>query len=248
MVVRYKTAIGTMLRQCLDFVLPPHCLISGEPVEQQSTLDPAYWRQLNFIDAPFCDCCGRPFSHQVEGKTLCRDCIHDRPSYNQARSVLIYDQHSKALILKFKYGDRLEVAPLLATWLQTKGHVFFDKSDFLMPVPLHPWRRIRRKFNQSAVIARHLSPKIDIPVVDGVLKRTRHTPTQQGDKKTRSKNVAQAFTVNEKDRSQIIDKSILLIDDVYTTGSTVKECATALLKHGAKEVNVLTIARVRYVK
>lgn len=236
------------VQKVLNFILPPHCLVTGEPVDVQGSLDPKYWAQLTFIDAPFCDCCGRPFSHEMDDKTLCRDCIHDRPTYTQCRSVLIYDQHSKALVLKLKYGDRLEIAPLLATWLYTRGHAFFDKSDLLMPVPLHPWRRITRKFNQSAVIARHLAPKIDLPVLDGVLKRTRHTPPQLGDKKARSKNVANAFVVADKNLNKIKGKSILLIDDVYTTGSTVNECAAALLKHGAKEINVLTVARVRYVK
>ncbi len=237
-----------MATKILNFLLPPHCLISGEPVDHQGMIAPHYWANIHFIDAPFCHGCGVPFAHKTPGKLLCSQCLHDHPHFQTCRSAVVYNEASKSLILRLKYGDRLEVAPLLASWLHNTGGEILDKTDLLMPVPLHLLRRLKRKFNQSAVLSRHLARKTGLPTLDGVLRRQRHTPPQQGDKKARQKNVRRAFYVLDKDKAQIKGKTITLIDDVYTTGSTVNECAKALLNHGAKAVNVLTVARVVYTK
>ncbi len=230
----------------LNFLLPPHCLISGDIVDQQGMIAPRYWAQIHFIEEPFCECCGLPFPHKTEGKLLCTGCVYDHPLYQTCRSAVVYNDESKALILGLKYGDRIEIAPLLATWLNTIGGEILQKGDMLIPVPLHPFRRLKRKFNQAAVIARHLSKKSNLPTKDGLLKRARHTPSQSGDKKARRKNVRQAFYIRDKNLHHIRGKNIVLIDDVYTTGSTVNECAKALLDSGAKSVDVLTVARVVY--
>lgn len=244
---RYSLAKTRLFGQkILDFLLPPHCLLSGEVVDQQGMIAPHKWIDIHFIERPFCHCCGFPFPHDAPDTLLCSSCVHDHPLYQTCRSALVYNADSKALILRLKYGDRLEIAPLLATWLERAGAELLPEADFLIPVPLHFFRRIKRKYNQSAILARHLSDKCGVPVKDGVLKRTRHTPAQSGDKKSRRRNVAQAFVIDEKHRSLIKGKTIILIDDVYTTGSTVNECAKTLLNHGAKAVNVLTVARIVY--
>lgn len=240
------TQIHLIGQKILDFLLPPHCLISGDVVDQQGMIAPKHWAQIHFIEAPFCACCGTPFAHASEDKLLCWGCVNDHPLYQTCRSAVVYNTDSKALILRLKYGDRLEVAPLLATWLQTIGGDILKSADLLIPIPLHPLRRLKRKFNQAAVIARHLSTKTNIPARDGLIKRIRHTPSQSGDKKSRSKNVARAFYIADKNRDAVRGKNIVIIDDVYTTGSTVNECTKTLLDHGAQSVNVLTVARVVY--
>lgn len=233
-------------QKILDFVFPPHCLLSGDIVDQQGMIAPKYWAQIHFIERPFCYCCGLPFPHETTDKTLCSGCIHDHPPYRYCRSAIVYNAESKALILRLKYGDRLEIAPLLSKWLYVAGADILEQADLLIPVPLHFFRRLNRKYNQSAVLARHLSAITSLPVQDGLLKRSRHTPSQAGNKKTRRKNVAHAFEMNPKYIDYIKGKNIVLIDDVYTTGSTVGECAKTLLHHGAKSVDVLTVARVVY--
>ena len=232
-------------RHALDFLLPPRCLATGEPVDVQATVSAQYWAQLTFVAAPFCDICGTPFPHDIADKTVCASCLDDRPSFYRARTALVYDAISKPLILRFKHGDKIQTAPLFAAWLKKAGQEeCLTDADALIPVPLHRWRRIRRRFNQAAVIARHLSAQTGVPVWNDILYRIRATRPQNGDFKQRRRNIHRAFAVAGDQNSRISGKTVVLIDDVYTTGSTVNECAATLVAAGAKRVDVLTVARV----
>lgn len=170
-------------QQILDFILPPHCLLSGDVVDQQGMIAPKHWPQIHFIEHPFCDCCGVPFPHETSDKTLCSGCIHDHPPYRYCRSAIVYNTESKTLILRLKYGDRLEVVPLLSKSLYVAGADILEQTNLLVPVSLHFFRRLKRKYNQSAVLACHLSSITNLPVQDGMLKRSRHTPSQTGDQR-----------------------------------------------------------------
>ena len=159
---------------------------------------------------------------------------------------MLYDDASKRLILGFKHGDRTHLAATLAQWMHRAGQEFWDEADCLIPVPLHRWRLFKRRYNQATLLAHGLKHLTGKPVwVDGLL-RQRATPTQgHRNRKERQTNVKGAFVMNRHYGEHVQDKSIILIDDVLTTGATLNECSQTLLDAGAKDVKVLTLARVR---
>lgn len=242
--------INSMLsfNKIIDFVLPPRCIVTGDIVDRQGMLSATAWSELNFIANPQCERCGIPFDFieetDIQG-SVCAACMKKPPLYNLARSALVYDDASRDIILGFKHGDQTQAAPCFVPWLTQAGAEFLDKADFLMPVPLHRWRILKRRFNQSALIVQSLSASTKIPFILNGLERIRSTPIQGHlHANERKKNVKNAFCVPEEIIPQIRNKHIVLIDDVYTTGATVNECTKALLKKGAGTVSVLTLARV----
>lgn len=231
--------------RAIDQILPPRCVVSGEVVAAQGTLSAKVWQSLKFITPPFCAICGYPFEFEAEENSLCAVCLADAPPFASARSALAYDDASRELILKFKHGDHLQAVPTLVGMMMRAGGDALAKTDVIVPVPLHRWRLLRRRYNQAALLAWGLARetgKVCLP--DGLL-RMRHTPSQGHLKaKDRAQNVKKAFKVNPRHGSAIEDKAVLLVDDVFTTGSTVRECTKTLLDAGAAEAHVLAVARV----
>jgi ComF family protein len=229
----------------VDTVLPPRCVLSGEIVDRQGMLAPQIWTELSFMSAPLCACCGLPFEFEVEKGSLCGACLEDRPEYETARAALRYDDLSRRLILGFKHGDQMQAVVAFMPWLKAAGAEMLKEADFLVPVPLHRWRLFRRRYNQAAVLAHYLAKDTGLPVMMDAMMRVRATPPQGHlSAKDRYKNVQRAFAVNSARASAIKGKTIILMDDVYTTGATVRECTKALLKAGAAKVHVLCVARV----
>ena len=237
-----------LYRIIVDTLLPPRCPVTGELVSQHGTLHASFWSNLNFIQNPFCACCGLPFSTPEAVGTLCGFCISEPPNFTLSRSALYYDDVSSRLILPFKHGDRTLLSPLLAQWLIQSGTECLDDADYIIPVPLHRWRLLKRRYNQSAELARALSQKTNIPWLSHTLQRTRATESQ-GHKNAAARidNMRNAFVVPARDHAVLKNKKIVLIDDVYTTGATVKSCCKALSKAGVKDIRVLTLARVARV-
>jgi ComF family protein len=236
------------LMRLIDCVIPPRCVVTGEIVDVQGTLSAQAWGGLHFISDPQCDCCGYPFDFDMveEGiGGLCAACQKEHPIYNKARSALVYDDASRDIILSFKHGDQTQSVPVFIPWLSQTGKDFLEGADYLIPVPLHRWRLLKRRFNQSAIITQYLSKDIKVPCLLEGLRRVRPTETQGHlQASQRRKNAKNAFEVNPACLSRLKEKNIVLIDDVYTTGATVSECTKALLKAGVSKVNVLTLARV----
>ncbi len=236
------------LNKLIDMILPPRCIVSGDIVDTQGMLSAEAWSRLNFISEPQCNRCGFPFDFDdgaINEGNICLGCSKSPPKYNKARSALVYDDASRDIILGFKHGDQTQSVPTFIPWLMRSGGAILEVSDYIIPVPLHRTRLIKRRFNQAGLIAQYLSKEAHVPVMlDGLL---RHRSTQtQGHLNTveRKKNVKNAFTVNPKQREKLKNKKVLLIDDVYTTGATVEECTKALMKLGVADVNILTLARV----
>jgi ComF family protein len=240
-----KKAIPRTLNRLVDMVLPPRCLVTGDVVDSPGMVSPSAWTDLRFIGAPLCAACGYPFEFEIEKEALCASCLRERPRYESARSALIYDDASRGVILRFKHGDRTEGVPVLAGWMERAGAAMLRDADLIVPVPLHRWRLLARRYNQSALLAQALAKRSGRNCVADVLVRVRATGTQ-GRKgfRERYRNVRGAFTVNPKRLGALQGKSIVLVDDVHTSGATIEECTKTLLNAGAAKVHVLTLARV----
>lgn len=235
--------------QLLNFLLPLRCPLTGEIVDAHGALSASAWSALNFIQNPLCNTCGLPFSFidndNVDEDMLCANCIEHPPLFDKARAALTYDDTSRTLLLKFKHGDQLHLAKSFAPFLTNLKTQHFPDADIITPVPLHPWRLLKRRYNQSALLAQNLIQKEnDSLYVPDLLIRTKHTAMQSGAIAKRKKNVSKAFALNPAHNDTVTGKNILLIDDVYTTGSTVNACAKALKKAGAAKIYVLCVARV----
>jgi ComF family protein len=233
------------LRAAVDAVLPPRCLGCGEVVEDPGTLCGQCWSGLTFLSPPCCACCGFPFPYAAPEGTLCAACTRLHPAFDRARAVFRYDDASRGLVLGFKHADETHGAPAFGRWLSRAGTDLVADADLIAPVPLHRWRLLSRRYNQSALLARAVAQAGSGRLAVDLLVRRRHTP-QQGrlSALARRRNVRGAFALRPRWAEAVADRRILLVDDVLTTGATVEECARVLRRHGAAGVDVLTLARV----
>jgi ComF family protein len=242
---RIGSGLRTALRLTLDVALPPLCPSCREPLGEGAGLCATCWSKLSLIEPPYCARLGIPFSYDPGPGLLSMEAIANPPAYDRARAAVRYDDIARALVHRFKYGDRLDLAPMLGRWMARAGNELLDGAQALVPVPLH-WRRLwARRFNQSAALAGAISALHGVPVLHGCLKRVRATPQQVGlNKNERAENVQGAFKVPPEAKAEIAGRRLVLIDDVLTSGATVEACARALLRAGAAHVDVLVFARV----
>ena len=234
-------------RLALDLLLPPRCAACDSAVEVQGLLCVACFGKTNFISAPFCGRCGVPFSSLEQGGTdgVCPGCREHTPLFRQAQAALRYDDQARRLILPLKHGDRIELASILAPMMARAGAVLLARADVLVPVPLHRRRLFLRKYNQAAILAFAVGRLAGRRVQPDALERTRKTaPLEEKSPEERAQEVAGAVKVKPSRLGQIVGRTVLLIDDVMTSGATANVCADALLKAGASAVDVLVAARV----
>ena len=232
----------------LDVLLPPKCLKCSARVSSAHNICPDCWKDIHFISDPKCVGCGFPFGDELGtdfsalGETYCAACQKSPRHFDRAVSALRYDDDSRVMILGFKHQDKTEYTRYFSKLLRHAGKDFWHDADIIVPVPLHKNRLLSRRYNQSALLSKCLSGMVGIDHRPEALIRVKNTPPQQGNLNKRSKNVKGAFKVS--DHAKIKDKTVILIDDVYTTGATADNCAIALKKAGAKQVFLLTIYRV----
>ena len=217
-------------RALLDLILPPRALDHGAAT-QTSGLSAEAWGRIRFLEAPVCDGCGAPFEHDLGQGVRCAACISRPRIFSRARAACLYDDASRDLVLQLKHADRTELAGLLSTWISRAAAELIAEADLIVPVPMRPWRLLRRRYNQAAELARPLARSWRRPYAPGALVRLK------GDSQAGKSAVGR--------RRQVEGRRILLVDDVMTTGSTAEACARALLRAGARAVDVAVVARVR---
>jgi ComF family protein len=231
-------------RAALDVVYPPACTGCGVLMGSGASLCPQCWSKLAFIERPYCEVLGTPFSHDLGAGILSADAIATPPPFDRLRSVALYDDLARVLVQSLKYRDRTDLAPMMAQWMLRAGDGAVQAADIIVPVPLHRLRLVWRKFNQAAELARavgHLSGK---SVLIDAVRRTKRTRRQVGlGPRAREDNVRGAFSVTSGGREALFGRRVVLIDDVYTTGATVAAVTRALKRAGAIDVTVLTFAR-----
>ena len=224
-----------------DAVFPLTCLMCDARVEAAG-LCPACWRDTPFVSGAACDGCGAALpGARSEPGLLCDECLtHPRP-WNEARAALTYAGKGRALVLQLKHADRTELADAAATWLHRRARDLLTPETVLVPVPLHPWRLLARRYNQAALIARALARRTGGPFAPMTLARTRRTPSQgRRDRAARFANLDGAVAL----RGDVAGAHVALIDDVMTSGATMSACADVLRAGGATRITALPLARV----
>ena len=229
------------LRWFLEFLLPNRCPGCSEKLQSHGSLCPSCWADLTPLAAPMCQTCALPFEFEAEADSVCGACIKDPPEFDWACAAVQYEGLGRSIVLKLKHSASTVYVPVMAQMMVLS---LGDKSpDIVMPVPLHAGRLIKRRFNQSQLLASALSKRLGISQDNFALKKVKATASQGGLGRTeRFRNVSGSFRVSET--AELTGKSILLVDDVLTTGATARACAKALKKAGAKEVGIVTFARV----
>ena len=230
----------------LDLLLPRSCTgcrrIHAPP---QRYWCPACWSLIPWIISPLCPVCGRPFRDSgAASDYLCGECIESAFHFDTARSATFHEGVVRDRIHQLKFGSQTEWAPPLVELLETAYAGWgLPAPDLIVPVPLHPKRLGQRGFNQSGLLADELGRKLNTPVSFNVIKRKNQTqPQTRLNREQRLKNVKGAFEVADVQR--VRDRRVLLVDDVFTTGTTLSECARTLKrKGGASEVHAITVTR-----
>lgn len=235
--------LAAAFRFSLDFILPPRCANCSIRVVSHGHLCPPCWGTLRPLAAPFCAHCALPFEFDASVGDVCGGCLQKAPIFDWARAAVLYDDLGRKMVMQLKYSGAAAAVPAMTQMMI--GALAGINVDVIIPVPLHRRRLLKRRFNQSQLLAADLAQRMDIPLDTFSLVKYRATESQGGlNKKARFKNVQASFVVAADRCSQITGKSIMLVDDVLTTGATASACASALKKAGAASVGVVTYARV----
>lgn len=232
-------------RSVFSVFFPDVCLACGAHVTKQGVVCAGCWPQLHFIEKPYCDVLGMPFGMDFGPGMVSAETIANPPKFTRARAATIHSGIARNLVSRLKYGDRSDLAPWMADWMIRAGSELIAESDIIVAVPLHRTRYFMRRYNQAAELARAIAQKSDKPFAPESLARIKPTQQQVGlTRNQRQSNVRGAFKVPAENEIKIAGRSVLLVDDVFTTGATLNAATKALLKGGAIKVNVLTFSQV----
>ncbi|WP_421725402.1 ComF family protein [Bauldia sp.] len=243
--VSWRSRLRALAGGLADLALPPQCLACQRTTASHGGLCPACWGELRLIEKPFCPRLAIPFAYDLGPEAVSAEAIADPPPFDRMRAVACFDGVARALVHGLKYRDRTELARWIGGWMARSAVEVLAEADVVVPVPLHRWRLWRRRFNQSAVLARELARTATVPFAPAALQRVRATAQQVGLSATeRDRNVRGAFRVPPASRAEIAGKRVVLVDDVYTTGATTRAATRALIRSGATAVDVVVFARV----
>jgi len=228
----------------LTLLYPPHCVMCKADLARGEYLCAPCNETARRIRPPFCKTCSQPFDGAIEQEFSCSNCAQRHFHFECAVTCYQSKGIIRELLHRFKYEGEFYLRHPLGAWLAeglADSRLAGEKFDYLVPVPLHPSRERDRQFNQARVLAKIAGVQTGTPLLD-CLKRVRKTTTQtRFDRAERMENLLNAFKM--RNNGSVQGKQLVLIDDVFTTGSTVNECARVLKNSGASSVRVLTVAR-----
>ncbi len=242
-----RTVFSELGKGLADVFFPPTCLHCGEIVEEDAPLRCLCMRcrrEVRLVEAPFCSCCGHPFFGEVDGERVCPHCDGLRAVFGGGRTAVLFKGPARSLILELKYRRGLRVLGDIGRIFSEANPVLeWVRGGVLVPVPLHARKLRERGYNQTQLIAEALALAAGGGTrVVPLLRRVIDTPSQTAfDRRARLANLKGVFAL-ERGASVGSGLRLILVDDVFTTGSTLNRCAQALLDAGAERVDVVTFA------
>lgn len=241
---RAPEVLNLVATQTLHVLFPPRCISCGAPVGSDFGLCGDCWRDTAFITGLACDCCGTPLPGE-EDSALCDECLRTPRPWKRGRAAVRYAGTGRKLVLAFKHGDRLDLARPLGAWLARAVVPILEENMVVAPIPLHRLRLLKRRYNQSALLARQIGRSAQIPHIPDLFQRTRATPSQEGrNYDARFENLSGALRINPRRIAAIKGRPVLIVDDVLTSGATLSAATEAALEAGASHVHVAALARV----
>ncbi len=242
-----KGVARKVLSFAIETVYPPRCMNCPELTETPAGLCRACWAETTFFAGATCDLCGCTVPTAGDlSRVICEDCNRRQPIWDHGRSAVAYEGTGRRVVMALKHGDRLDMAPTLARWMHNVGYDLMTDNTIIVPVPLH-WRRLlTRKFNQASELGRHIASIADVRFIADALHRNVATPSLRGLKRDERQAVlSDTITMNPDRADALAGASIVIVDDVMTTGATLTEATQACRQAGAASVSVLCLARVQ---
>lgn len=226
----------------LSVLYPITCPVCGEVLKPPGMICKGCLDKLSYITEPRCKKCGK----QIDGmeREYCYDCSHKNHEFKHGIAVFQYNEAIKKSIYRYKYHNKREYSLFYGKEIASlyNGLIQYWNVDAVVPVPLHKAKQRKRGFNQAEVLAKEVAINMNLPMDKHLLIRIKKTiPQKELSHRERKMNIKEAFMINPK-RKACVYKKILLIDDIYTTGSTLDECAKVLKKYGVDEVYFITLA------
>jgi predicted amidophosphoribosyltransferase len=228
----------------VNLVFPPRCPLCGGGVGSQGGLCPECWSTLAIPGEPACAACSRPFGDAMPHGGTCAPCLADPPRHAGIAAATLYNDASRKLVLAFKHGNRLALAPMMAGLIAPRLG-FVDDGWLIVPVPLHRWRLWKRGYNQAAELARQIAQRTGGKLVVDVLERRKPTPPLgRLGRLARKRALSGAIAVRGRRKGLLGAAKVVLVDDVLTSGATSDACVSALRRAGAERVVIACFARV----
>ena len=235
------------LQSLIRAIYPPQCAMCDERTEVDFALCGACWSETPFIVGLCCDGCGAPLPGEGDPETgvLCDDCMTIARPWSKGRAALIYKDKARRLVLSIKHGDRTDLVRAAGPWMARAGAELIKPDSVIVPVPLHRFRLLRRRFNQAALLAQQIATTAQVDCIPDGLVRTKQTAPLEGHTRDqRFVALNNAIQANPKRADMLNGRSVVLVDDVMTSGATFAAATEACLKAGAHDVCVLALARV----
>ena len=235
--------IARIARAALEALYPTTCMMCDARVQEEGSLCPACWADAVFLSGACCDLCGRGLPGAADGPARCDECLAVARPWDEGRAVLAYAGAGRRLVLALKHGDRTELARGAGRWMHARARDLLTPETLLVPVPIHRWRLLRRRYNQSALLAADVARRAGARFEPQLLTRHRQTPSQE------RRSFADRFANLEDSISltpgaDVAGRHVAVVDDVMTSGATLAACGAALRAAGAARVTVLILARV----
>ncbi|GGL55503.1 ComF family protein [Wenxinia marina] len=233
------------LQSVLAAIYPPACVHCGTATEADFALCGPCWRDAWFIGGTACTACGAPLQGEPEeGGAACDDCLATARPWSRGVAVMEYRDAGRALILRLKHGDGVELARTLGAWMARAAAAVLPDEALIVPVPLHWTRLWRRRYNQAALLARRIGAETGREVAVDALVRSRRTLALDGhSREARFRALDGAIAPHPRRGMALRGRPVLLVDDVMTSGATLAAATDAALAAGAAAVNVLVLAR-----
>jgi len=237
------------MQSVLGLIYPPQCVTCSALVDRAFSLCGPCWKETPFIAGLVCDACGTPLPGTATGDNArpeyCDDCLRVGRPWIRGRAAMLYQNNARKMVLALKHGDRLDLAKSVARWMAHAAGPILNTDTMIVPIPIHRRRLLSRKYNQAALLSHEMARHLALPNVPDALIRTRKTAVQDGmSLDERFTNMQGAIAPHPARGAVISGRSILLVDDVMTSGATFASATHACYAAGASQVCVMALARV----